>query len=117
VFECNDDGISFKERLELSVARDRLAATSVTAPDGKQYALFGGGLAITDTVDIFHCNDNGVFYTKSTNFNRGPPRNTLAATTVNCGGIDYGLFGGGFTGVNVRVNDIDIFDSSSLEFI
>jgi hypothetical protein len=36
---------------------------------------------------------------------------------VNCGGIDYGLFGGGFTGVNVRVNDIDIFDSSSLEFI
>jgi hypothetical protein len=119
VFECNDDGISFKERLELSVARDRLAATSVTAPDGKQYALFGGGFentGVTDTVDIFHCNDNGVFYTKTTNFNSGPPRFRLVATTVNCGGVDYGLFGGGSDGTGT-VNDIDIFDSSSLEFI
>jgi hypothetical protein len=68
VFECNDVGLFFKERLELSVARSNLAATSVTAPDGKQYALFGGGsennFVVTDTVDIFHCNDNGVFYTK-----------------------------------------------------
>jgi hypothetical protein len=119
VFECNDAGLFFKERLELSVAREQLAATSVTAPDGKQYALFGGGFAntvVTDTVDIFHCNDNGVFYTKTTNFNRGPQRSDLAATTVNCGGVDYGLFGGGFTG-SVNINDIDIFDSSSLEFI
>jgi hypothetical protein len=98
VFECNDVGLFFKERLELSVARSNLAATSVTAPDGKQYALFGGGsennFVVTDTVDIFHCNDN----------------------TVNCGGVDYGLFGGGSDGTGT-VNDIDIFDSSSLEFI
>ena len=81
VFECNDAGLFFKERLELSVARSALSATSVTAPDGKQYALFGGGFdntgAVTDTVDIFHCNDNGVFYTKTANFNRGPPRFTF----------------------------------------
>ena len=118
VFECNDDGISFKERLELSVGRSDLSATSVTAPDGKQYALFGGGVdntGVTDTVDIFHCNDNGVFYTKTANFNRGPPRLGLAATTVNCGDVDYGLFGGGSEGP--QFNDIDIFDSSSLEFI
>ncbi|MGI9555012.1 MAG: hypothetical protein ACR2M6_03470 [Vampirovibrionia bacterium] len=120
VFECNDDGISFKERLELSVARDLLVATSVTAPDGKQYALFGGGAdntGFSDTVDIFHCNDNGVFYTKTANFNRGPPRPALAATTVNCGGVDYGLFGGGSDVTGSVFNDIDIFDSSSLEFI
>jgi hypothetical protein len=35
---------------------------------------------------------------------------------VNCGGVDYGLFGGGSDGAK-RVNVIDIFDSSSLEFI
>jgi hypothetical protein len=35
---------------------------------------------------------------------------------VNCGGVDYGLFGGGASG-SVNINDIDIFDSSSLEFI
>jgi hypothetical protein len=118
VFECNDAGLFFKERLELSVGRSALAATSVTAPDGKQYALFGGGGTDTEslnTVDIFHCNDNGVFFTKSTNFNRGPSQANLAATTVNCGGVDYALFGGGFIGI--FINDIDIFDSSSLEFI
>ena len=120
VFECNDAGLFFKETLELSVARTLVAATSVTAPDGKQYALFGGGgtiTGVTDTVDIFHCNDNGVFYTKTTNFNRGPSRANLAATTVNCGGVDYGLFGGGGVSGSVNINDIDIFDSSSLEFI
>ena len=42
VFECNDDGISFKERLELTVVREKLAATSVQCND-KGYALFGGG--------------------------------------------------------------------------
>ena len=54
-------------------------------------------------------------FTKSTNFNRGPSQANLAATTVNCGGVDYALFGGGFIGI--FINDIDIFDSSSLEFI
>ena len=107
----------------MSVARFNLAATNVTAPDGKKYALFGGGRNRTDdsnVVDIFHCNDNGVFFTKSTTFNKGPGRRYLTATTVNCGGVDYALFAGGqsFDEPIINIyNDIDIFDSSILEFL
>ena len=64
VFECNDAGLFFKERLELSVGK-AFMATSVQCND-KGYALFGGGfvggLSYANDVDVFECNDAGLFF-------------------------------------------------------
>lgn len=120
VFICNDTGVFPSQTLNLSEARSDLAATSVTSPDGKKYAVFGGGgsgATPTNVVDVFHCNDDGVFFTKATTFN-GPARSQLAATSVSCLDIDYGLFGGGVRAIPLtRYNNIDIFDSSTLEIL
>jgi hypothetical protein len=109
VFECNDDGISFKERLGLSVAREFLVATSVQCND-KGYALFGGGFAgasSVNDVDVFECNDAGLFFKERLELSVG--RNSLAATSVRCNDKGYALFGGGFAGAS-SVNDVDVFE-------
>ena len=115
IFKCNDDGVFYNDTLEFNgPGREQLAATSVTCGNAS-YALFGGGIYFdgvssnySNDVDIFKCNDDGVFYNDTFEFN-GPPRYALAATSVTCGNDSYALFGGGFGGSGNFSNDVDIF--------
>jgi hypothetical protein len=89
VFECNDDGISFKERLELTVGKSNLVATSVQCND-KVYALFGGGISATgrvNDVDVFECNDDGISFKERLELS--VTRDNLAATSVQCNDKGY----------------------------
>ena len=123
IFKCNDLGVSHYKLLNFfGPGRSNPAATSVT--DGNEsYALFGGGSYsigagtefYSNDVDIFICNDTGVFYHKTIQFN-GPPRQNLAATTVKVDGKEYALFAGGQDASN-KYDTIDIYDSETQEFL
>ena len=92
--------------VELSVARGYLAATTLTCPDGKQVALFGGGFddgfVFKNDVDVFDCD----FDISETSLSQ--PRSNLAATTLTCKGKQFALFGGGL-GSSGASNDVDVF--------
>jgi len=116
VFECCDGTITRTQTLQLQNARDRLAATTITCPDGKSYALFGGGYSddginftYYNDVDVFECCDvtNDIQYKTTLRLSSG--RSDLAATTfTDCCNKEYALFGGGFDGNNVST--VDLFD-------
>jgi len=99
--------------LDLSVARDNLAATTITCPDGKSYALFGGGYdgSYFNDVDVFECCDGTITRTQTLQLQND--RSNLAATTITCpDGKSYALFGGGysFDGGDIYYNDVDVFE-------
>ena len=97
--------------LDLSVARDNLAATTITCPDGKSYALFGGGYdgSYFNDVDVFECCDGTITRTQTLQLQNA--RDRLAATTITCpDGKSYALFGGGFSGGATYYNDVDVFE-------
>jgi hypothetical protein len=119
IFKCNDDGVFYHDTLEFNgPPRYNLAATSVTCGNDS-YALFGGGV-VSDTVDsndvdIFKCNDHGVFYHKRIQF-IGPPRYGLAATTVKVDGKEYALFAGG-EHLSNTYDTINIYDCETEQFL
>jgi hypothetical protein len=118
VFACNEDGggVYQNDKLQFTgPARRGLAATTITCPNGKQYALFGGGEGdgvnnYSNAVDVFACNeDGGGVYQNDTLQFTGLGRYFLAATTIRCpDGKQYALFAGGYDG-GVYSNDVDIF--------
>ena len=98
--------------LSLTVARDRLAATSIG-----NYALFGGGYQgnniSSDTIDVFDCSSCTQVSVPST-CKLSSARHQLAATSIG----NYALFGGG---VNNSLStpdraNVDVFDSSLTRF-
>ena len=103
--------------LDLSVARDNLAATTITCPDGKSYALFGGGGdggSYFNDVDVFECCDvtNNIQYKTTLQLSSG--RSDLAATTfTDCCNKEYALFGGGDDG-NSYSNTVNLFDCTDI---
>jgi len=116
VFECCDGTIVYKEKVELSSARRELAATTITCPDGKSYALFGGGLissgGYSNDVDVFECCDGTITRTQTLHLQNA--RRDLAATTITCpDGKSYALFGGGYSfdgNDSSYYNDVDVFE-------
>ena len=126
IYKCNDDGI-FYDRLEQFSGKPRafMGATSVTCGND-MYALFGGGAdefgmgasSVVNDVDIYKCNDDGLFYMGVTYFT-GEARCGPVATTVNCSGTDYGLFGGGQTAspFTIKFNTVDIYSCETEGFL
>jgi hypothetical protein len=119
IFKCNDDGVFYYDLQQLAgLGRANLAATSVTCGNDS-YALFGGGFSrsgnYSNDVDIFKCNDTGVFYHKTIQFN-GPERSNLAATTIRVDGKEYALFAGGVE-LPTNYSTIDIYDCETEQFL
>ena len=111
----NDDTLTRTNDEFEGPARAYLAATTITCPDGKQYALFAGGEGASfldsNDVDVFACNADGVYQKEHTQFT-GPGRRSLAATTIRCNdGNEYALIAGGnyFNVSFVDSNDVDVF--------
>jgi hypothetical protein len=111
-FNGNND-LGRETQIYEGTARNYAAATNIT--DGNDsYALFGGGYdgvsnIYTNDVDIFKCNDHGIFNDVPLQHFAGPGRSNLAATSVTCGNDSYALFGGGSSGLFIYSNDVDIF--------
>jgi len=122
VFECCDGTITRTQTLQLQNARDRLAATTITCPDGKSYALFGGGYSddginftYYNDVDVFECCDvtNDIQYKTTLRLSSG--RSDLAATTfTDCCNKEYALFGGGYVGSGSYSNTVNLFDCTDI---
>ena len=119
VFECCDGTITRTQTLQLQNARDRLAATTITCPDGKSYALFGGGFSGGATyyndVDVFECCDvtNDIQY--KTTLRLSSRRYNLAATTfTDCCNKEYALFGGGKVDISTYSNTVNLFDCTDI---
>ena len=110
VLECCDDGtITHTQTIQLSSARNKLAATTITYPDGKSYALFGGGngSGYVNDVDVLECCDGTITRTQTLQLQNA--RAELAATTITCpNGKSYALFGGG--NGSGYFNDVDVFE-------
>jgi len=103
--------------LDLSVARARLAATTITCPDGNSYALFGGGVGsgVYNDVDVFECCDvtNDIQY--KTTLRLSSRRYNLAATTfTDCCNKEYALFGGGKVDISTYSNTVNLFDCTDI---
>ena len=116
IFDCNDTDVSkLGYTLALSNSRGKLAATTIRS-ENKTYALFGGGQAGTveggaaqNIVDVFECNDAGVFFKEALSFN-GDARYNLEAITIRSeNGKEYALFGGGNVNDDNYSNDVDVF--------
>ena len=119
-FNGNND-LARKPLTYEGIARSSAAATNITCGNDS-YALFGGGgyedggsNVYSNDVDIFKCNDNGIFYHNTIQFN-GPPRYRLAATTVKVDGKEYALFAGGIDD-SIRYDTIDIYDCETEQFL
>jgi protocatechuate 3,4-dioxygenase beta subunit len=122
VFACNADGVIYQhDNFQFTgPARAALAATTITCPDGKQYALFAGGYdgVFSNDVDVFACNDDGKVYHKEVIQFTGPARAFLAATTITIDCKQYALFMGGVTAATNEYTDaIDIYDCETGEFL
>ena len=109
IFYFNSSGIFSKlsTSLTLSVARDSLAATTISY-NGVGYAIFAGGYyrEYRDTIDVFYFNSSGTFSKLSTSLTLSKPRAELAATTISYNGVGYAIFGGGY---GEATNIIDVF--------
>ena len=123
VFACNADGVYHNDNLQFEgPGRKGLVATTISCPDGKQYALFGGGSyfdgndVYSNHVDVFLCNENGVYHKEVIQFT-GPGRADLAATTITIDGKQYSLFMGGETGNGEYSDAIDIYDCAIGNFL
>ena len=114
VFHCNFE----ESKTTLSEPRNRLAATTLTCPDGKQFALFGGGYYNGDyrnDVDVFGCCDETCDVQFLNTIYLSQPRSDLAAITMNdCCNREVALFGGGEDGNGNYVNNVDIFDCDDI---
>jgi hypothetical protein len=120
VFACCDEtcDVQLLDTVYLSKPRYGLAATTLTCPNGKQFALFGGGLDdnnFRNDVDVFECcDDNGSIEYKKTIY-LSEPRGNLAATTINdCCNREVALFGGGRDNNTTYYNVVDIFDCEDI---
>lgn len=95
VIRVNDNGVFYHKYLQLSSKRNYLEGTTVSL-NNTEYALFGGGEGpMSNDVDVFKCNDDGVFYHSLLHL---PYKQGLhAAGTINSENKSYGIFFGGKT--------------------
>ena len=115
MFYFNSSGTFSKlsTSLTLSIARNSLAATTISY-NGVDYAIFSGGYGndFSNTIDVFYFNSSGTFSKLSTSVTLSVGRDNLAATTISYNGVDYAIFGGGYTGSSSNVIDVFYFNSS-----
>lgn len=125
VLSVNPWGTWMWQVLHLSQPRSFLAAAAITAPNGSQYALFGGGEVVEGVhgsdsarVDIVEVPATGNVTMVWSGDSLSTPRKKLAAATAG----RFVLFGGGYTSGRkdepTRGYDatVDIWDSNSSEW-
>ena len=87
-----------------------MTATTISY-NGVDYAIFGGGYtgSSSNVIDVFYFNSSGTFSKLDTSLTLSVVRNGLAVTTISYNGIDYAIFGGGYSSGNGDSNVIDVF--------